>query len=119
MDFSILNNKSQLRACDVSIEKTMAFEIRKTNCLRPPKSRLGLMKKSISYQGAVLWNSLSNDDRASNSLIILKNRIGSQRMNVNCKYYKYRFVTSAKVTKLVIDREAVDPEVNNQLSYRG
>ena len=30
----------------------------------------------------------------------------------------YRLVTSTEVTKLVIDRGAVVPEVNNQLSYR-
>ena len=31
----------------------------------------------------------------------------------------YRFVTSTEVTKLVIHRWAIGPEVNNQLSYRG
>ena len=32
---------------------------------------------------------------------------------------KYRLVASTEVTKLVIDRGSVGPEVNNQLSYRG
>ena len=44
-------------------KRERTYNFRKTNCLRLP--RLDLMKKSISYQGAVLWNSLSNDDRAS------------------------------------------------------
>ena len=30
------------------------YNFRKTNCLRLPKPRLDLMKKSISYQGALL-----------------------------------------------------------------
>ena len=31
---------------------------------------------------------------------------------------KCRFVTSTEVTKLVIHRGAIGPELNNQLSYR-
>ena len=57
------------------------YNFRKTNCLKLPKPRLDLMKKSISYQGALLWNSLSNDDRASNSVIILKNSFKCQKIN--------------------------------------
>ena len=60
-------------------ERTDNF--RKTNCLRLPKPRLDLMKKSIFYQGALLWNSLSNDDSASNSLTILKNSFRCLQLN--------------------------------------
>ena len=40
-----------------------------------PKPRTDILKKSISYQAAALWNSLDNSTRAADSLPSFKRRI--------------------------------------------
>ena len=73
--FNSYYDLSHLSLRKLSDKRERTYNFRKTNCLRLPKPRLDLMKKSISYQGALLWNSLSN------SLIILKNSFKRQQLN--------------------------------------
>ena len=53
----------QLQKLFVKRERTYNF--RKMNCLRVPKLRTDYLKNSVSYRGAVLWNSLDNKLRCS------------------------------------------------------
>ena len=49
----------QLKKLFVKRERTYNF--RTMNCLRVPKPRTDYFKNSVSYRGAVLWNSLDNE----------------------------------------------------------
>ena len=46
-----------------------------------PKPRSDILKKSISYQAAALWNSLGNSTRAADSLPSFKNLIRNFKWN--------------------------------------
>ena len=46
-----------------------------------PKPRSDILKKSISYQAAALWNSLDNSARAAHSLCSFKKLIRNLKWN--------------------------------------
>ena len=59
--------------------------------LQMPLLRTENMKKSFSYDGAKLWNSLPADLRYSDSLQIFKNGIGAHNFKQTEYYYNINY----------------------------
>jgi hypothetical protein len=71
--FNYYHNLSPITFQHIFTKREQVYNFRKTNCLKIPKFKTDLMKKSVGYQGAILWNSLENSDRSLDSYIALKN----------------------------------------------
>ena len=65
------------------------------------------LKKSVAYQGAILWNSLDNESRSSGSHKILKNSFKKQDfikyiVLVKTTYYIHDYINSAVYNIVII-----------------
>ena len=56
------------------------YNLRRKNCLVLPKPNKDFVKKSLAFEGALLWNSLDNETRLEESLACLKSSLRSRRM---------------------------------------
>lgn len=72
--FNCYHGLVPLQLQNLFIKRERPYNFRKINCLCLPKPQLDIMKKSISYQGSALWNSLDNDIRTSSTFSLLKDR---------------------------------------------
>ena len=78
--FKVLNDLAPNAIVNLFMRKSDVtdHELRgSSTSLQMPLSRTENMKKSFSYDGAKLWNSLPADLRDSDSLQIFKNGIGA------------------------------------------
>ena len=76
--YRIVNNAAPdyLTAKFKTLQEVVKYNLREASSkLIVPKARIDYGKKSISYSGAVLWNSLPNDIRSCNSLTTFKDKI--------------------------------------------
>jgi hypothetical protein len=71
--FNYYRNLSPITLQHIFTKREQVYNFIQTNCLKIPKFKIDFMKKSVGYQGAILWNSLENSDRSLDSYIALKN----------------------------------------------
>ena len=78
--YKVLNDLAPISLVNLFMRKSdiTDHELRgSSTSLQMPLPRTEIMKKSFSYDGAKLWNSLPVDLRDSDSLEIFKNGIGA------------------------------------------
>ena len=87
--YKIVNNMvlNYLNSYFVFRSDTLTYNLRDSDCTLPkPQPRTNYCKRSLSYSGAVLWNSLPLDIRQSLSLHELKSKLKNYHFNTRRGY---------------------------------
>ena len=87
--YKIVNNMvpNYLSSYFVFPSNTLTYNLRDSDCtLAIPQPRTNYCKRSLSYSGAVLWNSLPLDIRQSLSLNAFKSKLKNYHLSVLWKF---------------------------------
>ena len=92
--YKIVNNMvlNYLNSYFVFRSDTLTYNLRHSDCTLPkPQPRTNYCKRSLSYSGAVLWNSLPLDIRQSLSLHEFKSKLKNYHFNSSLNNISYYF----------------------------
>ena len=92
--YKIVNNMvpNYLSSYFVFRSDTVTYNLRDSDCTLPkPQPRTNYCKRSLSYSGAVLWNSLPLDIRQSLSLHEFKSKLKNYHFNSSLNSISYYF----------------------------